>query len=44
MYFEIMDIDPDHFTLEGPNEDIFILSNGHISPAFILSWHVEVFR
>ncbi|MDD2593162.1 MAG: transketolase, partial [Bacteroidales bacterium] len=34
MYFEIMDIDPDHFTLEGPNEDIFILSNGHISPAF----------
>ncbi|HNQ20947.1 MAG TPA: transketolase, partial [Bacteroidales bacterium] len=34
LYFEIMDLDPENFTLEGHNEDIFILSNGHISPAF----------
>ena len=32
LYFEIMNIDPHHFTQEGTNEDMFFLSNGHISP------------
>lgn len=32
LYFEIMDINPDNFTREGVNEDMFFLSNGHISP------------
>lgn len=33
LYFEIMDHNPD-FSMEGENEDIFFLSNGHISPLF----------
>ena len=32
LYFEIMDIDPAKFTREGGGEDMFFLSNGHISP------------
>lgn len=32
LYFDIMDINPDNFTREGVNEDMFFLSNGHISP------------
>ena len=32
LYFEIMNINPPHFTMEGLGEDIFYLSNGHISP------------
>ena len=32
LYFEIMDIDPAKFTREGRGEDMFFLSNGHISP------------
>lgn len=32
LYFEIMDIDPVSFTREGRGEDMFFLSNGHISP------------
>ncbi|MEE4257209.1 MAG: transketolase [Bacteroidales bacterium] len=32
LYFEIMKHDPGLFDLDGKNEDIFILSNGHISP------------
>lgn len=32
LYFEIMDIDPAQFTKEGVGEDMFFLSNGHISP------------
>ncbi|MBQ4433676.1 MAG: transketolase [Bacteroidales bacterium] len=32
LYFEVMDIDPQHFTKEGRGEDMFFLSNGHISP------------
>lgn len=32
LYFQIMDISPDAFTMEGVNEDMFFLSNGHISP------------
>lgn len=34
LYFEIMDIDPSNFDFEGKDEDVFYLSNGHISPAW----------
>ncbi|MEM1124597.1 MAG: transketolase, partial [Bacteroidota bacterium] len=33
LYFEIMDRKPD-FDMEGKDEDVFFLSNGHISPVF----------
>lgn len=33
LYFEIMNIDTD-FKMDGKNEDLFFLSNGHISPVF----------
>jgi transketolase len=33
LYFEIMKLDTD-FKMEGKNEDVFFLSNGHISPLF----------
>ncbi len=33
LYFEIMDIDTD-FSMNGIGEDLFFLSNGHISPVF----------
>ncbi len=33
LYFKVMHHDPD-FHLDGLNEDIFFLSNGHISPVF----------
>lgn len=32
LYFHIMEHNPKAFTMEGHNEDVFILSNGHISP------------
>lgn len=32
LYHEVMDYQPKPFNMEGKNEDIFILSNGHISP------------
>lgn len=32
LYFNAMEIDPTHFTKEGNGEDMFFLSNGHISP------------
>ncbi|MBR4134988.1 MAG: transketolase [Bacteroidales bacterium] len=32
LYFEIMHIAPEAFTKEGAGEDMFFLSNGHISP------------
>ncbi len=32
LYFEIMDIDPAKFEMDGKREDLFFLSNGHISP------------
>ena len=32
LYFEIMKPDPVRFTMEGSGEDLFFLSNGHISP------------
>ncbi|HVX51904.1 MAG TPA: transketolase [Chitinophagaceae bacterium] len=33
LYFKVMDHNP-HFSMNGINEDIFFLSNGHISPVF----------
>ena len=32
LYFRVMDIDPTNFSMDGKNEDLFFLSNGHISP------------
>lgn len=32
LFFEILEIDPKNFTMDGKNEDLFFLSNGHISP------------
>lgn len=34
LYFEILDIDPSNFTVSGKGEDMFFLSNGHISPVW----------
>ncbi len=34
LYFQIMEHHPERFTQEGKNEDVFVLSNGHISPVF----------
>jgi len=34
LYFEIMDHDPKNFTMDGENQDLFFLSNGHISPVW----------
>jgi transketolase len=36
LYFEVMKHDP-KFSMDGKNEDIFFLSNGHISPVFYAS-------
>jgi transketolase len=36
LYFEIMDHNP-QFSMDGKNEDLFFLSNGHISPVFYAS-------
>ena len=35
LYFKIMQHDT-NFNMDGINEDLFFLSNGHISPVFIL--------
>lgn len=32
LYFQVMDIKPENFTQTGNGEDMFFLSNGHISP------------
>jgi len=32
LYFEIMKHDPEKFDMDGTGQDVFILSNGHISP------------
>jgi transketolase len=32
LFFEIMEVEPVHFTQSGHGEDMFFLSNGHISP------------
>lgn len=34
LYFEIMKHNPDKFNMDGIEEDLFFLSNGHISPVF----------
>jgi transketolase len=34
MYFKVMKIDPAAFTMNGIGEDLFFLSNGHISPVW----------
>lgn len=34
LYFDQMQIDPEKFTMDGIGEDMFFLSNGHISPMF----------
>ncbi|MGB1104528.1 MAG: transketolase [Crocinitomicaceae bacterium] len=32
LYFDTMDLNPEQFEMDGKNEDLFFLSNGHISP------------
>src|SRR5690349_9001113 len=34
LYFKIMKHNPSAFTMDGKGEDLFFLSNGHISPVF----------
>jgi transketolase len=34
LYFEVMDHDPQNFDMDGKNQDLFFLSNGHISPVW----------
>ena len=34
LYFNIMTFDANDFTIDGKNEDLFFLSNGHVSPLF----------
>ena len=34
LYFEIMNHTPQPFDMDGKNQDVFFLSNGHISPVF----------
>ena len=34
LFFEVLDHKPQHFDMDGINQDIIFLSNGHISPAF----------
>ncbi len=34
LYFNIMKHNPKNFTIDGKGEDLFFLSNGHISPVF----------
>jgi len=34
LYFDTMNINSSHFTMDGKGEDLFFLSNGHISPVF----------
>ncbi len=34
LYFEVMNIQPKPFNMDGIGEDLFFLSNGHISPVF----------
>lgn len=34
LYNKIMNFNPSNFTMDGINEDLFFLSNGHISPVF----------
>jgi transketolase len=34
LYFDIMQHNPENFNMDGVGEDLFFLSNGHISPVF----------
>ncbi|TSJ48255.1 transketolase [Fluviicola chungangensis] len=34
LYFEMMKHNPNHFSMDGKEEDLFFLSNGHISPVW----------
>lgn len=34
LYFKVMKHDPKNFDMDGKNEDLFFLSNGHISPVW----------
>jgi len=34
LYFSVMKHDPTHFDMDGVGQDLFFLSNGHISPVF----------
>ena len=34
LYFDVMSISPENFEMDGTNEDLFFLSNGHISPVW----------
>lgn len=34
LYFDEMHLDAENFTMDGENEDLFFLSNGHISPVW----------
>ncbi len=34
LYFKVMNHNPDSFDMNGTNQDLFFLSNGHISPLF----------
>ncbi len=34
LYFDTMSLNPDGFNMDGTNEDVFFLSNGHISPVW----------
>jgi transketolase len=34
LYFKVMKHDPSRFSMDAKEEDVFILSNGHISPVF----------
>lgn len=34
LYFEILNHNPENFTMEGKDQDVFFLSNGHISPVW----------
>lgn len=34
LYFDVMKHNPHHFNMDGKGEDLFFLSNGHISPVF----------
>ena len=32
LYFDVMNVDPKNYNMDGKGEDLFFLSNGHISP------------
>jgi len=34
LYYEIMNVNPSAFDMDGKNEDVFFLSNGHVSPVW----------